>query len=75
MSFVLKIAIKLLRANNKDELWIDCLIDIMYFLIMLKTLTTWLRKKYVRNTILKKVLGSAGIWTRDLLHPKQESYP
>ncbi len=24
---------------------------------------------------VKKKLGSAGIWTRDLLHPKQESYP
>ena len=23
----------------------------------------------------QKELGSAGIWTRDLLHPKQESYP
>ena len=23
----------------------------------------------------RKSMGSAGIWTRDLLHPKQESYP
>ena len=23
----------------------------------------------------KKIVGSTGIWTRDLLHPKQESYP
>ena len=23
----------------------------------------------------EKKVGSSGIWTRDLLHPKQESYP
>ena len=28
------------------------------------------------NTVIwTKAVGSAGIWTRDFLHPKQESYP
>ena len=33
------------------------------------------KKKAKCEPKLSKSVGSAGIWTRDLLHPKQESYP
>ena len=34
----------------------------------------WIMKMNWKNAKEKIILGSTGIWTRDLLHPKQESY-
>ena len=35
----------------------------------------YMKGKMLELDDLSKKVGSAGIWTRDLLHPKQESYP